>query len=94
MEGTWKKQKDCYVWTTACPLCGGTIATIAISAEQMSGATFDCQRCGAELLDDPEAGVVELHAFIHSKDPAWPADGEGTGYVDLREKMTDLGLGK
>lgn len=83
-----------HAWGVACPACGETVKVMVDSVEETVGATFDCSHCRALLLHSEEAGVVEMHGYLHSLDSRWPADGAGAGYVETRERMTDLGVGR
>ena len=59
----------------------------------LNGATFDCPDCGRlEIINGCDGYQVtsqDFHKWMHDKgpDPAtglqWPADGSGTGYVEI-----------
>ena len=52
--------------------------------------TFDCEEedCGTTCImtyspDGVYAYGRSLHQYLHDQDPAWPADGEDTGFVEF-----------
>ena len=94
MKNLWTRDDDRGGWSVVCPVCGKDVTVLTENVEDTVGATFNCPNCRVLLLHDTEAGVVEMHPYLHSKDPSWPADGRNTSYVDMREKMADLGIGK
>lgn len=54
----------------------------------LEGATVDCPECGQLLIfktdtEKFELRALDFHKYLHSKNPEWPAEGEGTGYVEV-----------
>lgn len=49
--------------------------------EDCNHSTLDCPTCG-ELLLVVDGYVVNFHPWMNSQNPAWPADGEGTSYLE------------
>ena len=49
------------------------------------GATFDCPTCGhleVTQLTQMTIHTRGFHEWMNSKDPAWPADGSNTTYIE------------
>ena len=66
-----------------CPECDGMNAFTSITEiEDANHSTADCVHCKA-LLIIQEGMAYEFHKRMHSKDPRWPEDGAGTGYVEV-----------
>lgn len=64
-----------------CPICL-KFFKFKYSFKQAEGATFDCRQCGNLLLMSNQK-IVDFHAHLHSTDPSWPKDGEGTSYIQF-----------
>lgn len=69
-----------------CPECGREITVENYGIEDFTnhdGATLDCcyRDCQQTLLIE-DGEIKDLHKAIHEKDPRWPEDGEGTGYIE------------
>jgi hypothetical protein len=72
---------------------------VSYALEELSGATMDCKECGQLLLlplgltydvlpqkQNPGGTVVRallFHKEMNRQDPAWPADGHGTGVAEF-----------
>jgi hypothetical protein len=70
--------------TAVCPVCNGEFSFLDVTTlNEVRGATCDCSRCGVLLLITQDLEVVEFHKYIHSRDPRWPKDGKGTGYIEV-----------
>ena len=66
-----------------CPICKHDCGYTAAVLITHNFFTLDCQNCG-QLLYNDDGVLVDFHARIHEGCPAWPADGRGTGYLELQ----------
>jgi len=64
-----------------CPECKSGFRSI-YSKSYREGCTMDCPKCGA-LLIFLDGETLSFHRRMNSKYSDWPADGEGTGHVDI-----------
>jgi transcription initiation factor IIE alpha subunit len=53
--------------------------------EHISGATFDCPKCGKELIfTDNDGSNEDFHEHLHRETGGrWPKDGANTGYIEF-----------
>ncbi len=51
-------------------------------ASEIEGCTFDCAHCGALLVMN-QGEVKSLHKMLSVECPGWPADGAGTGFIEM-----------
>jgi len=66
-----------------CPNCGKGFGIPGISdIAECEGATCDCPNCG-DLLLFADGKIVDFHAHLNASDPRWPADGAGTGVINI-----------
>ncbi len=72
--------------TIECPKCK---KTSTVKAEKIpTSFTANCSHCGELLL---VGGLVKLfHQAINEENPEWPADGAGTGFVEIRPRGAKL----
>lgn len=67
-------------------------------AERLRGNTMDCkgragngERCYKLLIFPPESTydgctrARDFHVYLNESDPRWPADGSGTGWVEIND---------
>lgn len=50
------------------------------------GGTLDCPMCGTLLilaLKDDKEHARNFHEYMNERNPQWPVDGAGTGYVEF-----------
>lgn len=72
-----------------CPVCLAELE-FSVSVEEAEGVTTDCSVCGA-LLIVKESKVLDFHKWMHSRHSVWPADGIGTGMVNVNDDG-DIGI--
>jgi len=73
------------VTTFDCPKCDYTMTVEdeSITVAECEGATLDCNKCDALLLVK-DGAAVDFHVEINKRtEGRWPADGAGTGYVEI-----------
>ena len=69
---------------TICPNCGKEFGIEVDNEEEFWGSCFECPRCDLELLANRETKTVkDFHRALHERDPHWPIDGRGTGFLDI-----------
>lgn len=62
----------------------GHVLKMPYSLEEMLGATVDCTVCGKLLmLQVALVKGVDFHKELNRRNPDWPADGAGTGWVEV-----------
>lgn len=49
---------------------------------ELEGCTCDCPHCGS-LLIIKHTHCLDFHQYIHSQDNRWPANGQGTGFIEI-----------
>ena len=64
-----------------CPDCKEGFST-DYSREEREGATMNCPCCDT-LLVFIDGKTLSFHKYMNSQYSDWPADGEGTGHVDI-----------
>jgi len=66
-----------------CPNCTNQFKfTDETTLEQAEGCTMDCPNCSSVLIVN-NGQVLDFHKFLHEKDSRWPADGKGTGFLEV-----------
>lgn len=63
-----------------CPECQYEFKDVFTKEED--GATLDCPKCNA-LLIYKDGEIQNFHEWMHNRDKRWPADGKGTGYIEV-----------
>lgn len=66
-----------------CPECNkGFRFTTETSMKEAEGCTLDCPHC-KNILIVKEGTLKHFHKWLHSHEPEWPADGEGTQFIEV-----------
>jgi len=64
--------------------CGHSAMRPLVWKDTIGGSTADCPVCGALLIFINETYARLFNSYMHEKNPNWPIDGAGTGYVEMR----------
>lgn len=68
-----------------CPFCGKTCIRRG-TAQDIVGATLDCEHCNVLLVIKEWRGTISVfsfHEWMNSLNASWPTDGNGTGFIDI-----------
>ena len=68
-----------------CPCCSQPLDPASYGCTTWAdgeGATLDCGFCRLMLIVH-EGVPVDFHRHLNSKNPAWSADGKGTGFIEI-----------
>ena len=68
-----------------CPKCDVDLLPDTYGLDNWSdgeGATLDCISCKGLLIID-NGVVCDFHKTLNASNQEWPADGNGTGFVDV-----------
>ncbi len=73
--------------TLNCPNCKVEISgeKYGLTDKEMQGidhCTLNCYQCNSLLLID-NGELKDFHKTIHEECEAWPADGKGTGHLEI-----------
>jgi hypothetical protein len=63
--------------TVICPGCNKGFTVFGDSG------TGDCPHCNLLVLIENDK-IYDFHKKLHEEDPRWPADGKGTGYIEIK----------
>jgi ribosomal protein S27E len=79
---------DAEKFTVKCPACEQSYE-VSVRLQDHVGATVDCKLCGELLLIHEGTGLgarlTKFHEHLHERDGRWPADGKGTGFVEVSD---------
>ena len=79
-------EKDDGMLLNTCPCCKKKFKLKDIrnkgDLQKWNGATADCIHCGNILVID-KCKFKPFHKWLNKKNPSWPSDGKGTGYIEF-----------